>query len=82
MMARSLARAAAAALIALLPAAALAQAPLTWHHGILEAKSDAGIFMMVQQGFAEKQGLKLDLFQFKSDAVGPARPPRRRHRQL
>jgi NitT/TauT family transport system substrate-binding protein len=73
MMARSLLWAlmrAAAALFALLPAAALAQAPMTWHHGILEAKSDAGIFMMVQQGFAEKQGLKLELFQFKSDAVG------------
>ncbi len=44
-------------------------AELHWRHGILEAKSDAGIYMMVTQGFAEKQGLKLDLLQFKSDAI-------------
>jgi NitT/TauT family transport system substrate-binding protein len=40
-----------------------------WHHGILEAKSDAGFVMMVTKGFAEQQGLKLDLVQFKSEIV-------------
>ena len=31
-----------------------------WRHGIVEAKSDAGIvFMGSKGGFAEKQGLKL-----------------------
>ena len=42
---------------------------LQWRHGILEAKSDAGIYMMVNQGFAQKQGVQLDLIQFKSDAI-------------
>jgi NitT/TauT family transport system substrate-binding protein len=38
-----------------------------WRHGILDAKSDAGFFFMIDQGFAERQGLKLKLYQFKSD---------------
>ncbi len=41
-----------------------------WHHGIIEAKSDAGILMMVTKGFAERQDLNLELLQFKSDAIG------------
>ena len=60
--------AAAAALVAS-PALA-ADAPLVWHHAVIEAKSDAGILMMITHGFAEKQGLKLELSQVKSDAVG------------
>jgi NitT/TauT family transport system substrate-binding protein len=40
-----------------------------WRHGVLEAKSDAGIVMMVTRGFAEQQGLKLELVQFKSEIV-------------
>jgi NitT/TauT family transport system substrate-binding protein len=47
-----------------------ADAPLVWRHAIIEAKSDAGIFMMVTQGFADKQGLKLEISQVKSDAIG------------
>ena len=47
-----------------------ADAPLPWHHAVIEAKSDAGILMMVTHGFAEKQGLKLEMSQVKSDAVG------------
>jgi len=43
---------------------------VTWRHGIIEAKSDAGILMMVTRGFAEKQGLNLEIVQFKSDAIG------------
>ena len=62
----------AATLLAALSAPA-AQAQTTgtpWRHGIIEAKSDAGILMMVTRGFAERQGLKLDILQFKSDAIG------------
>ena len=46
---------------------ASAQELKPWRHGVLDAKSDAGFSFMVDQGFAEKQGLKLKLFQFKSD---------------
>jgi NitT/TauT family transport system substrate-binding protein len=47
-----------------------ADAPLVWRHAVIEAKSDAGLFFMVTRGFAEKQGLKLEMLQVKSDAVG------------
>jgi len=57
-----------AALAILAASPALAQS--AWRHGIIEAKSDAGILMMVTRGFAEKQGLKLEIVQFKSDAIG------------
>lgn len=41
-----------------------------WRHGIVEAKSDAGIvFMGSKGGFAEKQGLKIEIKQFKGDAL-------------
>jgi NitT/TauT family transport system substrate-binding protein len=41
-----------------------------WRHGIVEAKSDAGfVFMASQGGFAQKQGLKIDMVQFKGDAL-------------
>jgi NitT/TauT family transport system substrate-binding protein len=50
--------------------AGAADAPLVWRHAIIEAKSDAGIFLMVTRGFAEKQGLKLEISQVKSDAIG------------
>ena len=49
---------------------ALAQEPKTWRHGIVEAKSDAGfVFMASRGGFAQKQGLKVDMVQFKGDAL-------------
>src|SRR3954469_17603786 len=41
-----------------------------WRHAIIEAKSDAGFAMMVTRGFAEKQGLKLDVMQIKADQIG------------
>ncbi len=50
--------------------AAPAGAGPAWRHGIIEAKSDAGILMMVTRGFAERQDLNLQLLQFKSDAIG------------
>ena len=56
-------------LAALAAGTAQAAEQQVWHHAILEAKSDAGIFMMVGNGFAEKQGLKLEFVQFKSDSI-------------
>ncbi|HZT51678.1 MAG TPA: ABC transporter substrate-binding protein [Stellaceae bacterium] len=41
-----------------------------WRHGIIKAKSDAGIFMMIKKGgFAEKQGLTLDIQEFGNDVI-------------
>lgn len=61
----------AAALTVLLCAAVwtAAEAAQPWRHGVFEAKSDSGILFMVTQGFAEKQGLEVELVQFKSDAI-------------
>jgi NitT/TauT family transport system substrate-binding protein len=47
-----------------------AVAQKVWRHAIIEAKSDAGFAMMVTRGFAEKQGLKLDIMQIKADQIG------------
>ncbi|HVB79592.1 MAG TPA: ABC transporter substrate-binding protein [Candidatus Binataceae bacterium] len=46
-----------------------ATAATVWRHGILDAKSDAGITMMVTHGFAAKQGLDLKLLQFKNEVT-------------
>src|ERR1044072_6535187 len=54
--------------LALAASPALAQKP--WRHAIIEAKSDAGFAMMVTRGFAEKQGLKLEIMQIKADQIG------------
>jgi len=51
------------------PEPAAAQATHHWKHGAILAKSDAGFFFMVQNGFAEKQGLKLEIVQFKTDIL-------------
>ena len=51
-------------------APANAQDAKVWRHGVIEPKSDAGIFLMVSNGFAEKQGVKLEIVPFKSDQVG------------
>ena len=51
-------------------AAAQAQSPKVWRHGMVEAKSDAGFVMMAGKGgFAEKQGFQIDYMQFKGDAL-------------
>jgi NitT/TauT family transport system substrate-binding protein len=61
---------AAVAALGLLPHAALAQGK-PWKHALLNAKADAGFFMMAaKHGFADKQGLKLDLMQVKDDQIG------------
>ena len=50
---------------------ASAQDTKPWRHGIIEAKSDSGIlFMLDKGGFAEKQGLKLQVVQVKTDQIG------------
>ena len=60
----------AAATIGLLSQPAAAQEKV-WKHALLNAKADAGFFMMsAKRGFAEKQGLKLELLQVKDDQIG------------
>src|SRR6478672_12137863 len=59
-----------AALTGLVVFPASAQELKLWRHGIVEAKSDAGIvFMGSRGGFAEKQGLKIEIMQFKGDTL-------------
>src|ERR1700687_2878549 len=59
--------AAATACALAIPAAAQEK---VWKHGLMNAKADAGIFMMVsQRDFAAKQGLKIELSQFKDDQI-------------
>lgn len=55
-------------------AAMMAWAPLagakdlkTWRYGLLDPKADAGFSHMITQGFAERQGLKLEVFHFQAD---------------
>ena len=60
----------AAATIGLLAQPAAAQGK-PWKHALLNAKADAGFFMMAAKlGFAEKQGLKLELLEVKDDQIG------------
>ena len=59
-----------AATIGLLSQPAAAQGK-PWKHALLNAKADAGIFMMLaKRGFAEKQGLIIELLQVKDDQIG------------
>lgn len=61
---------AAAAMTATMTVAAQAQ-DKPWRHGLINAKSDAGIFMMVStRDFAAKQGIKIEISQFKDDQLG------------
>ena len=55
---------------ALVASASSAEELNTWRHGVVEAKSDAGfVFMASKGGFAENQGLKIEMVQFKGDAI-------------
>src|SRR5262249_11630722 len=57
-------------LAAALPAAASAQGPKVWRHGVISLKSDAGFVMMpMQHAFASKRGLKIDTVQLKDGAL-------------
>jgi NitT/TauT family transport system substrate-binding protein len=41
-----------------------------WKHGLINTKADAGIFLMVStRDFAKKQGLKIEVSQFKDDQL-------------
>ncbi|HZP79850.1 MAG TPA: ABC transporter substrate-binding protein [Pseudolabrys sp.] len=54
----------------LLGSAVRAEDLKVWRHGIVEAKSDAGfVFMGSKGGFADKQGLKIEIKQFKGDTL-------------
>lgn len=58
-----------AAIFAVLSAPAGAQEKV-WKHGLISAKADAGIFLMVStRDFAKKQGLKIEVSQFKDDQL-------------
>jgi NitT/TauT family transport system substrate-binding protein len=58
------------AALSLTPQAALAQGK-PWKHALLNAKADAGFFMMAaNKGFAAKQGLNVELLQVKDDQIG------------
>ncbi len=58
------------AVTAALAGGASAQDLKIWRHGIIEAKSDAGIlYMASKRDFAGKLGLKLDFVQLKNDAI-------------
>jgi NitT/TauT family transport system substrate-binding protein len=47
-----------------------ASAQHVWHHGLIKAKADAGIFLMVTTGdFANKQGLELKISEFRNDQI-------------
>ena len=41
-----------------------------WRHGIVQPKSDSGILLMPAEGFAARQGLKLDYQPLQGDPIG------------
>jgi len=50
---------------------AQAQTGKPWRHGILSPKADSGFMeMAAKRGFAEREGLKLELVEFKDDPIG------------
>jgi NitT/TauT family transport system substrate-binding protein len=52
------------------PGAAGAQDLKPWRHGVIEPKGDAGFSLMVSRhSFAEEQGLKLEILNFKNGAT-------------
>src|SRR5712672_1425975 len=61
----------AAGLLMAAAAPAGAQGAKPWRHGIIAPKSDAGFLLMAaRRGFAEAEGLKLDLLEVKDDQIG------------
>jgi NitT/TauT family transport system substrate-binding protein len=60
-----------AAVLLLAAAPAAAQGAKPWRHGIIAPKSDAGFLLMAARGgFAEREGLKLELLEVKDDQIG------------
>src|SRR5947209_13313092 len=61
---------AAGAMLAACAGTAPAQAPKPWKHGIIAPKADAGFLLMAaKRGFAEREGLKLELLEVKDDQI-------------
>src|ERR1700704_4377692 len=61
----------AGALLAAAAGPAPAQAPKPWKHGIIAPKADAGFLLMAaRRGFAEAEGLRLELLEVKDDQIG------------
>ena len=63
------------AVAALLVACAAPPAPAQelklWRHAIISPKADAGFLLMAaKRGFAEKEGLTLELLEVKDDQIG------------
>ena len=57
-------------LAGVLAAPVAAQELKPWKHGVIEPKGDAGFSLMVSRhGFAEKQGLELEIINFKNGAT-------------
>jgi NitT/TauT family transport system substrate-binding protein len=58
-------------LLAAAGAQAQAQSGKAWRHGIIAPKSDAGFLLMAaKRGFAEREGLRLELLELKDDQIG------------
>src|ERR1700732_2616945 len=56
---------------AAIAAPAGAQGGKPWKHGIIAPKADAGFLLMAaKRGFAEREGLKLELLEVKDDQIG------------
>jgi NitT/TauT family transport system substrate-binding protein len=48
-----------------------AQGAKPWRHGIIAPKSDAGFLLMAaRRGFAEREGLKLEVLEVRDDQIG------------
>jgi NitT/TauT family transport system substrate-binding protein len=59
----------AAVTIAVLAVPATAQDKV-WKHGLIKAKADAGIFLMLTtRDFAQKQGIKIEISEFRNDQL-------------
>jgi len=60
-----------AAATLLLPGPAQAQSSRPWRQAMIMPKADAGFFLMAaKRGFAEREGLKVDVLDVKDDPIG------------
>src|SRR2546426_2405825 len=61
----------AAVMLAAIAGPAQGQASKPWKHGIIAPKADSGFLLMAaKRGFAEREGLKLELLEVKDDQIG------------
>src|SRR5712672_665372 len=62
---------AAALMVAVAPSCAQAQDLKIWRQAMIAPKADAGFFLMAaRRGFAEQEGLKIEVVDVKDDQVG------------